>query len=67
MAQMTKATSGLDSIDRLEEKIKLLVNTIVRIKGEQARVAEENGRLKKLVAELSLDIAMLKEVASGNW
>ena len=30
---------GLESIDRLEEKIKLLVNTIVRIKGEQNRVA----------------------------
>lgn len=47
MATTTKATTpGLESIDRLEEKIKLLVNTIVRIKGEQARVAEENGRLK---------------------
>jgi regulator of replication initiation timing len=43
----TKATTpGLESIDRLEEKIKLLVNTIVRIKGEQTRVAEENGKLK---------------------
>ena len=32
----TKATTpGLESIDRLEEKIKLLVNTIVRIKGDQ--------------------------------
>ena len=39
-------TPGLESIDRLEEKIKLLVNTIGRIKGEQNRVAEENGRLK---------------------
>ena len=28
---------------------------------------EENRRLKKLVADLSLDLAMLKEVASGNW
>jgi transposase-like protein len=28
---------------------------------------QENGRLKKLVADLSLDNAMLKEVASGNW
>ena len=47
MATTTKATTpGLESIDRLEEKIKLLVNTIVRIKGEQNRVAEENGRLK---------------------
>ena len=45
MATTTK-TPGLESIDRLEEKIKLLVNTNVRIKGEQNRVAEENGRLK---------------------
>ncbi len=28
---------------------------------------QENARLKKLVADLSLDNAMLKEVASGNW
>jgi regulator of replication initiation timing len=43
----TKTTTpGLESIDRLEEKIKLLVNTIVRIKGEQSRVAEENAKLK---------------------
>ena len=47
MATTTKATTpGLESIDRLEEKIKLLVNTIGRIKGEQNRVAEENVRLK---------------------
>ena len=47
MAQATQTkTSGLESIDRLEEKIKLLINTITRIKGEQTRVAEENGRLK---------------------
>ena len=28
---------------------------------------QENARLKKLVADLSLDKAMLKEVASGKW
>lgn len=28
---------------------------------------KENARLKKLVAELSLDKQMLQEVASGNW
>ena len=27
----------------------------------------ENARLKRIVAELSLEKAMLKEVASGNW
>lgn len=49
----TKTTApGLESIDRLEEKIKLLVNTIGRIKGEQARVAEENGRLKAEIEAL---------------
>ena len=28
---------------------------------------KENARLKKLVAELSLDISILKEVAEGNF
>ena len=46
MAQTTTKATGLESIDRLEEKIKLLVNTIGRIKGEQNRVAEENVKLK---------------------
>ncbi|MEP6783417.1 MAG: cell division protein ZapB [Acidobacteriota bacterium] len=58
MAQITtKATTpGIESIDRLEEKIKLLVNTIVRIKGEQTRVAEENGRLKSEIDGLNARI-----------
>lgn len=46
MAQTQTKAPGLESIDRLEEKIKLLVNTIVRIKGEQSRVAEENAKLR---------------------
>ena len=34
---------------------------------KQLREAQkENGRLRKLVADLSLDIAILKEVAQGN-
>ena len=49
----TKTTTpGLESIDRLEDKIKLLVNTIVRIKGEQARVAEDNGKLRAEIEAL---------------
>jgi regulator of replication initiation timing len=57
MATTTKATTpGLESIDRLEEKIKLLVNTIVRIKGEQSRVAEENGKLKAEIEGLKARI-----------
>jgi regulator of replication initiation timing len=57
MAQTQTKTAGLESIDRLEEKIKLLVNTIGRIKGEQSRVAEENGRLKAEIETLKARIA----------
>lgn len=53
----TKTTPGLESIDRLEEKIKLLVNTIVRIKGEQTRAAEDNARLKGEIETLKARIA----------
>src|SRR5215208_42906 len=51
-AQTQTKTAGLESIDRLEDKIKLLVTTIGRIKGEQARVAEENSRLKSEIETL---------------
>jgi len=41
------------------------------MKTDQARrlkdLERENARLKKLVADLSLDNAVLKEAASGNW
>ena len=53
----TKTTTpGLESIDRLEDKIKLLITTISRIKGEQSRVAEENGRLKAEIEALKARI-----------
>jgi len=52
MAQTKMTTPGLESIDRLEEKIKLLVNTIVRLKGEQTRANEDNGRLKAEIEAL---------------
>ena len=48
--------AGLEPIDRLEEKIKLLVNTIVRVKGDQARVVEDNARLQKEVDALQARI-----------
>ncbi len=31
------------------------------------QLEEENGRLKKLVADQALDIQMLKDVSSKNW
>ena len=53
----TKTAPGLESIDRLEEKIKLLVNTIARIKGDQNRVSEENAKLKAEIDGLKARLA----------
>jgi FtsZ-binding cell division protein ZapB len=50
---MAKTTApGLEPIDRLEEKVKLLVGTIGRLKGEQARLTEDNARLGREVETL---------------
>ena len=64
MAQTTTKTPGLESIDRLEEKIKLLVNTITRIKGEQSRVAEENGKLRAEIDTLKARINSAESAGS---
>ena len=34
---------------------------------ELRRLKDENGRLKRMVADQALDIEMLKEVARGNF
>ena len=34
---------------------------------ELRRLKDENGRLKRMVADQDLDIEMLKEVARGNY
>jgi regulator of replication initiation timing len=37
----------LEPIDRLEEKVKLLVGMVDRLRAETARAAEENARLQR--------------------
>lgn len=44
--------SELDAIDRLEEKIRLLIGVVERMKAEQARASEENIRLMREVETL---------------
>ena len=46
----------LESIDRLEEKIKLLVGLVERLRANEGRMSEENGRL---VRELDTALARL--------
>ena len=54
----TKTTApGLEPIDRLEEKIKLLVNTIAALKADRTRTGEENARLHKEVETLKARVA----------
>lgn len=49
MAKSAVATRSVDlePIDRLEEKLKLLVGMIDRLRTENARAAEENARLTR--------------------
>jgi regulator of replication initiation timing len=47
MAKTATRTVELEPIDRLEEKLKLLVGMVERMKDEQARAAEENQRLAR--------------------
>lgn len=43
----TARSVDLEPIDRLEEKVKMLVSMIARLKADQARAAEENARLSR--------------------
>ena len=54
MAKTTGAGAGVgvEPFDRLEEKVKLLVATIARLKGDQTRLADENTRLQRELASL---------------
>jgi hypothetical protein len=45
MAKTAIRSVELEPIDRLEEKLKLLVSMVDRMKAEQTRAAEENQRL----------------------
>ena len=47
MAKTATRSVQLEPIDRLEEKVKLLVGMVERMKSEQARAAEENQRLAR--------------------
>jgi FtsZ-binding cell division protein ZapB len=55
--QATARTMDLDPIDRLEEKIKMLVDMVTRLRGEQADAAADNARLVEEVEMLRARIA----------
>jgi regulator of replication initiation timing len=65
MAKTAVARTGsdLEPIDRLEEKVKLLVGMVSKLRADQARAAEEHARLSQEIDTLR---ARLTEAEDTN-
>ncbi len=64
MAKTATRSVDLEPIDRLEEKVKLLVGLVERLKAETARAADENQRLLHELDALRGRIASSEGVAN---
>jgi regulator of replication initiation timing len=60
----TATRVDLEPIDRLEEKVKLLVGLVDRLKSDQARAAEENQRLARELDAMRARLAASDSLAS---
>jgi FtsZ-binding cell division protein ZapB len=61
--QAVLARTDLEPIDRLEEKIKLLVGMVTKLRAEQERAADEHARLTQEIDTLR---ARLEDAESVN-
>jgi len=64
MAKTATDSVELEPIDRLEEKVKRLVGLVDRMKGEQARAAEDNQRLSRELDALRARLASSESLAA---
>jgi FtsZ-binding cell division protein ZapB len=64
MAKTATRSLDLEPIDRLEEKVKLLVGLVERLKLETARATEENQRLSHEMDALRARLASSEGVAT---
>jgi regulator of replication initiation timing len=64
MAKTATRSVELEPIDRLEEKVRLLVGMVDRMKDEQARAAEENQRLTRELDAMRARLANSDSLAS---
>jgi regulator of replication initiation timing len=62
--QAVARATELEPIDRLEEKIKLLVDMVTRLREEQTRAAEDNSRLAREIDTLRARLADSEESQS---
>jgi regulator of replication initiation timing len=64
MAKQAVATrTDLDPIDRLEEKIRMLVGIVTQLRADHARATEENGRLTSELDSLRTRLAETEQVS----
>ena len=64
MAKTATRSVELEPIDRLEEKVKLLVGMVERMKSEQARAADENQRLARELDAMRARVASAESVST---
>jgi regulator of replication initiation timing len=64
MAKTATRSVELEPIDRLEEKLKLLVGMVERMKADQAHAAEENQRLSRELDSMRQRVASSEALAS---
>jgi regulator of replication initiation timing len=58
MAKQAVATrTDLDPIDRLEEKVRMLVGIVTQLRADHARATEENSRLTRELDSLRMRLA----------
>ena len=67
MAKQALATrTDLDPIDRLEEKVRMLVGIVTQLRADHARATEENGRLARELDSLRARLAETEEVSGSE-
>jgi regulator of replication initiation timing len=64
MAKTATRSVDLEPIDRLEEKVKLLVGLVERMKAESAHAAEENQRLVRELDSVRARLASSETVVT---
>jgi regulator of replication initiation timing len=64
MAKIASRSVELEPIDRLEEKVKMLVSMVDRMRAEHARAAEENQRLARELDALRARLASTDGLSS---
>jgi regulator of replication initiation timing len=62
--QAVARMTDLDPIDRLEEKVKLLVDMISQLRAQQARSADESARLVQEIESLRARLAGAEDAAT---